>query len=95
MICDVCDYYSGDDYCWREPGIAKCPLARTCQHFKYQDLCEKAVELERAAERARCAQVCADRAARLRATADKYPAGTAACFAEEALECERQIRGKQ
>ena len=54
MICDVCDYYSGDDYCWREPGIAKCPLARTCQHFKYQDLCEKAVELERAAERARC-----------------------------------------
>ena len=44
--------------------------------------------------RARCAQICADRAAMLESTADQYPAGTAACFAEEARECERLIRGE-
>ena len=44
--------------------------------------------------RERCAQICKARAAMLQATADKYPAGTAACFAAEALECERQIRGE-
>ena len=46
------------------------------------------------AERERCAKICESRAAMLQATADKYPAGTAACFAAEALECERQIRGE-
>ena len=51
--------------------------------------------LERAIkeERDHCAKICADRAARLHATADQYPAGTAACFAAEAAECERLIRG--
>ena len=47
------------------------------------------------AERLRCAQICADRAAMLEATADQYPAGTAVCFAAEARECERRIRGEK
>ena len=47
-----------------------------------------------AAERLRCAQICADHAATMRAAADKYPAGMAACFVEEALELERRIRGQ-
>ena len=48
-----------------------------------------------AAERLRCAKICADRAAMLDATADQYPAGTAVCFAAEARECERRIRGEK
>jgi len=46
-------------------------------------------------ERARCAKICESRAAMLQATADKYPAGTAACFVEEARELGRKIRGEK
>ena len=45
-----------------------------------------------AAERLRCAQICADHAASMKAAADKYPGGTSACFVEEALELERRMR---
>ncbi len=50
------------------------------------------VERIRAEERERCGKICADRAARLSATAEQYPTGTAACFEAEARECERRIR---
>lgn len=47
------------------------------------------------AERARCAAICDAHAAELQATADKYPAGTAACFVEEARELGRRMRGEK
>ena len=64
--------------------------AREDEHWLDEQI-EAAIE----AERLRCAQICADRAAMLESTADQYPAGTAVCFAAEARECERLIRGEK
>ena len=46
-------------------------------------------------ERVRCADICKARADRLRATAEQYPAGAAACFEAEARKGEREIRGEK
>ena len=59
---------------------------RNAQHSDHAfDICAPIFEEAMREERARCARICESRAAMLQATADKYPAGTAACFAEEAM----------
>lgn len=45
-------------------------------------------------EQERCIRVCEFRINELRATADKYPAGTAVCFVAEAQEILRRIKGE-
>ena len=58
-------------------------------------LCNCCVSGVQASERARCVKIFADLATMLESAADQYPAGTAVCFAAEARECERRIRGKK
>lgn len=89
MKCDACDYFASPDHCCVEPRSVKpCPEIRTCDEFKYEAGVGEVVRLELERERERCARICADRAERLAATAEQYPAGTAACFAAEAREGE-------
>lgn len=67
-------------------------MSSICDYCEFQG---DSIAKVREEERARCAQICADRAAMLESTADQYPAGTAVCFAAEARECERRIRGEK
>ena len=88
MRCHACEYFVSPDHCWTDTNtVQPCPKERTCNKFEYEDSYGEIVQLERE----RCAKICLDRAEQLAATAEQYPSGTAACFAEEARECARRI----
>ena len=91
--CDNCKYMArhSDLCCLKIADWKLRPESNTCDNWGAHPLVQLGIDIERT----RCARICADRAERLAATAEQYPAGTAVCFAAEARECERLIRGEQ
>ena len=81
-LCSTCTHH---ETLWCEPPCS------ICQNYESMPDWEDAVE----AMKERCAAICDAHAAQLQSTADKYPAGTAACFAEEARELGRRMRGEK
>ena len=91
--CDTCEWSArmSDMCCHNLLAWRKQSESNTCDDWKMHPLVQLGID----SERLRCAKICADRAATLEATAEQYPAGTAVCFAAEARECERRIRGEK
>lgn len=72
--CDTCEWSArmSDMCCHNLLAWRKQPESNTCYDWKVHPLVQLGID----SENARCAKVCADRAAMLESTADQYPAGT-------------------